>query len=264
MLFFADFPDPILTPYFALRNSNLTLQITIQVCALVYPHHPLHNALILHLSLQSVAESIVPRRVYQYQLTRASPVFPFTGNSFVIQLPGATTGQTVKVGVRFDRSDCRRVAIVNYTGENLTQSFMFCFYVLLSMQVCISSASYMFCCLFHAVPSFMITGLTQGIPTDTSHTITITLPLTEYQPEQLLIISTVEPPSKYGPIKANFTSPSMQYTVTFTDLDPATEYTFTIRIVLRSDKNVDVVPPANATFTTTGENTRSINTCCAK
>ena len=98
----------------------------------------------------------------------------------------------------------------------------------------------------------MVTNVTQGQPTDTSQTITITLPFTEYQPEQLLIISTVEPPSDDGPIMADFTSPSMQYTVTFTDLDPATEYTFTIRIVLRSNKTVDVVPAVSGSFLTQG------------
>ena len=98
-----------------------------------------------------------------------------------------------------------------------------------------------------SVPSLVITDLIQGQPTDTSQTITITLPLTEYQPEQLVIVSTVEPPDD-GPIMADFTSPSVQYTVAFTDLDPATEYTFTIRIVLRSDNTVDVVPRVTGAF----------------
>ena len=92
--------------------------------------------------------------------------------------------------------------------------------------------------------------MTQDQPTDTSHTITITLPLTEYQPEQLLIISTVEPPSDYGSLQGEFTSPSMLYTVKFTNLNPATEYNFTIRIVLRSNDTVNVVPIVTRVFMT--------------
>ena len=104
--------------------------------------------------------------------------------------------------------------------------------------------------LYVPVPSRNITNVTQGQPTDTSHTITITLPLTEYQPEQLLIISTIEPPSDDGPIMANFTSSSMQYTVTFTGLTGATIYNFTIRIVLRSNNTADVVRAATGSFMT--------------
>ena len=110
------------------------------------------------------------------------------------------------------------------------------------------------------VPSLVITDLTQDQPTDTSQTITITLPLTEYQPEQLVIISTASALGEDETVRANFTSPSVQYTVTFTDLDPATGYTFTIRIVLRSDNTVDVVTANNGTFTTSGVKIYGIDT----
>ena len=89
----------------------------------------------------------------------------------------------------------------------------------------------------------------QGQPTDTSHTVTITLPLTPYQPEELLIISTVEP-SNGDPIMANFSRPGMQYSVTFDDLMAGTSYTFTVRIVLRTNTTVDVVQAAMGLFMT--------------
>ena len=58
---------------------------------------------------------------------------------------------------------------------------------------------------------------------------------------------------------ADFTSPSMQYTVTFDDLDPDTEYTFTIRIVLRLDNTVDVIPAVTGSFLTQSNSELSTN-----
>ncbi len=89
----------------------------------------------------------------------------------------------------------------------------------------------------------------QGQPTDISQTVTITLPLTPYQPEQLLIISTVQP-SNGNPILANFSRPAMQYSVTFDNLMADTSYTFTVRIVLCANTTVDVVPAAMGSFMT--------------
>ncbi len=82
-----------------------------------------------------------------------------------------------------------------------------------------------------------------------SQAITITLPLTCYQPEELVIISTVDPADS-EPIMANFTRPAQQYTVMFPGLQPSTTYTFIIRIVLRVNNSVDVVSPATGMFTT--------------
>ncbi len=89
----------------------------------------------------------------------------------------------------------------------------------------------------------------QGPPMFTTRTITITLPLTPYQPEELLIISTVEPSNK-DTILANFSHPGMQYSITFDDLMAGTSYTFTVRIVLCANTTVDVVQPAMGTFMT--------------
>ena len=89
----------------------------------------------------------------------------------------------------------------------------------------------------------------QGPTTDTSHPVTITLPLTPYQLEELLIISTVQP-SNGNPMMANFSRPGMQYSMTFDNLMVGTSYTFTVRIVLRANTTVDVVQPAMGSFMT--------------
>ena len=99
------------------------------------------------------------------------------------------------------------------------------------------------------MPERTISNVVLGQPTDTSHTVTITLPLTPYQPEDLLVISTVQP-SNGNPILANFSRPGMQYSVTFDNLNADTFYTFNIRIVLRANTTVDVVPAALGSFMT--------------
>ncbi len=102
---------------------------------------------------------------------------------------------------------------------------------------------------FFAVPANVITGITEGQPSETSQSVTITLPLTPYQPAALFIVSTVNPPD-IEPITAPFTNPSDQYTVTFNDLNDDTLYNFIMRIVLRTNNSVDVVPPATGSFRT--------------
>ncbi len=99
------------------------------------------------------------------------------------------------------------------------------------------------------MPERNITNVIQGPTTDTTHTVTITLPLTLYQPEELLVISTVQP-SNDNPIMANFSRPAMHYSVTFDNLIADTSYTFTLRIVLRVNTTVDVVPAATGSFVT--------------
>ena len=100
-----------------------------------------------------------------------------------------------------------------------------------------------------AVPGKSITDIIQGQPTDTRHNVTITLPLTPYQPEELLIISTLRPVS-IAALVANFSRPAMQHLLTFDNLMPDTSYNFTIRIVLRANTTVDVVSSATGYFMT--------------
>ncbi len=100
-----------------------------------------------------------------------------------------------------------------------------------------------------SVPSLEISNVTQGETTVTSHSVTVTLPLTMYPPGELLIISTVSPPDS-APIMANFTGPSIKYTVTFENLKPSTDYIFSIKITLRTDNAMNVAAPVTGAFTT--------------
>ncbi len=105
--------------------------------------------------------------------------------------------------------------------------------------------------LISAVPERIISNVhvIQGPTSNTSHTVTVTLPLTQYQPDELLIISTVEP-SNGNTIVSNFSGPGMQLSVTFDNLFADTSYTFKIRIVLRDNTTVEVVPVAIGSFMT--------------
>ena len=49
---------------------------------------------------------------------------------------------------------------------------------------------------------------------------------------------------------ANFSSPAMQYSVTFDDLMADTSYTLTVRIVVHANTTVDVVQAAMGSFMT--------------
>ncbi len=164
-----------------------------------------------------------------------SSLVTFTGDYFEIELPEAEGRENVGVNVEFVYGQCMNSMEADFTGEymhggdNVFVQRIIVFFV--------------------AVPGKNITGIIQGQPTDTNYTVTITLPLTPYQPEELLIISTVEP-SNGDPIMADFSRPVMQYSVTFDNLMAATSYTSTIRIVLRANTTVDVVPAATRSFMT--------------
>ncbi len=64
------------------------------------------------------------------------------------------------------------------------------------------------------------------------------LPLTEYQPDQLLVTTSLTP-NDTAPVVADFPA-SYQYTVMFSGLMPGTSYTYTVRVVRRNDMT-DVV-----------------------
>ncbi len=81
---------------------------------------------------------------------------------------------------------------------------------------------------------------------DTSFTVTVNLPITEYPPDQLLVkISLI--PKDTVPVVADFPA-SYQYTVMFSGLMAGTSYIYTVRIVRRNDKT-DVVEPFEGSFT---------------
>ncbi len=80
----------------------------------------------------------------------------------------------------------------------------------------------------------------------TSFTVTVNLPITEYQPDQLQIIVSLSP-NDAGPVVADFPA-SYQYTVIFSGLMAGTSYIYTVRIVRRNDMT-DVVEPFEGSFT---------------
>ncbi len=81
---------------------------------------------------------------------------------------------------------------------------------------------------------------------DTSFTAITNLPLTEYRPDQLQIIVSLTP-NDAAPVVADFPA-SYQYTVMFSGLMAGTSYTYTVRVVRRSDMT-DVVDAFVGSFT---------------
>ncbi|XP_064393507.1 uncharacterized protein LOC135340988 isoform X1 [Halichondria panicea] len=207
----------------AVGSSNLTLidpdfptPILTYSFALVNQSENVTGVVVLRVTVQNIIGSLIETTAYSYTCNRG-PMFSFvtfTGDYFEIELPQAEGRENVGVNVEFVYGQCMSSMAADFT-----------------------------------VPGKNITGIIQGQSTDTSYTVTITLPLTPYQPEELLIISTVEP-SNGNPIMADFSRPVMQYSVTFDNLMAATSYTSTIRIVLRANTTVDVVPAATRSFMT--------------
>ncbi len=67
----------------------------------------------------------------------------------------------------------------------------------------------------------------------TSFTVTVNLPITEYQPDQLLVTVSLIP-NDTAPVVVDFPA-SYQYTVMLSGLVAGTSYIYTVRIVRRSD-----------------------------
>ena len=78
--------------------------------------------------------------------------------------------------------------------------------------------------------------------------VTFPLPEVTHLPEELVIISSLAP-NDVTPMISNITETSSQHTLRFCDLSTGVEYSYTIRIALRSDTNIDVVDPLTGTFT---------------
>ncbi len=80
----------------------------------------------------------------------------------------------------------------------------------------------------------------------TSFTAIMNLPLTEYLPDQLVIIVSLTP-NDTAPVVADFPA-NYQYTVMFSGLTAGTSYTYTVRVVCHSDMT-DVVDAFVGYFT---------------
>ena len=76
--------------------------------------------------------------------------------------------------------------------------------------------------------------------------VTFQLPEVPYLPKELAIISSLTPNDAAPIIISNISS---QHTVRFCDLSTGVEYSYTIRIALRSDTNIGVVDSLMGTFT---------------
>ncbi len=90
------------------------------------------------------------------------------------------------------------------------------------------------------VPGRNITTQNGGMLSDTSFTVTVNLPITEYPPDQLHIIVSLIP-NDTVPVVVDFPA-SYQYTVMFSDLMAGTSYIYTVRVVRRSDMTSVVEP----------------------
>ncbi len=75
--------------------------------------------------------------------------------------------------------------------------------------------------------------------TDTNFMVVVDLPVTEYRPDQLQVNVSLAP-DHVTPFTVDFPA-HYQLTVMFSDLMPDTDYTYTIRVVRRSD-GTEVVP----------------------
>ncbi len=84
-----------------------------------------------------------------------------------------------------------------------------------------------------------------GQPTS-AYTITLTPPEINYPHSELIIISTLTPTDSV-PIIDDFPL-SLQYSVSFNGLSAGVEYSYSIRIVLRTNTSVDVSIPLMGSF----------------
>ena len=82
---------------------------------------------------------------------------------------------------------------------------------------------------------------------DTAYTVTLDFPLTIFVPDDLIVISTISPEDN-PQVRADFPS-SYQYTLTFTDLNPGVDYSYTVQVVLQNNKTA-IVTSASGTFST--------------
>ncbi len=79
------------------------------------------------------------------------------------------------------------------------------------------------------------------------YTVTLSLPDISFPRSKLIIISTLIPADSV-PITDDYPL-SSQYSVTFNELIAGAEYSYSIRIVLRTNTSVDVSIPVTGSFT---------------
>ncbi len=97
---------------------------------------------------------------------------------------------------------------------------------------------------FCTVPLIVISSAGQ---TTSAYTITLKLPEISYSRSELIIISTLTPTDS-APITDDYPL-SSQYSVTFNGLSVGVVYSYSIRIVLRTNTSIDVSIPVTGSFT---------------
>ena len=97
------------------------------------------------------------------------------------------------------------------------------------------------------VPRRDFTVLDEGLTSPTSYTITLSLPLTNQYWESLNIISILTP-SDTAPVTTAF-PPTYEYTLTFTDLTPNTDYNYTLSIFIGQRRDLETAN-YNGSFST--------------
>ena len=94
----------------------------------------------------------------------------------------------------------------------------------------------------------LATSTTVGVGQQVCYQVTFPLRDVPYLPEELVVISSLIP-NDVEPIISRFTESSSQHVVTYCNLFPGVEYSYTIRMDLQSNTSVDVADPVTGSFT---------------
>ncbi len=175
--------------------------------------------------LQGISQIGKPIRIIGYSRVgmACTPNTVFTNDSFEVTLPNdAEFGETFAMCMQLIFGDCVGMASRDFTSKSVILTHI------------------LTCCVSIPVPDQNIASQNGRIVSDTSFTATMNLPLTEYQPDQLLVIVSISP-NDTAPVVADFPA-SYQYTVMFSGLMTGTSYVYTVWVVCRSDMT-DVVEP---------------------
>ncbi|XP_064393477.1 uncharacterized protein LOC135340957 isoform X2 [Halichondria panicea] len=166
--------------------------------------------------VQGISQIVNPSRMIGYNRVgiACTPNIVFTGESFEVTLPDdADSEETFTMCVQLIFGNCMELKSIDFTipGRTIT-----------------------------AQNGRMVLGTT-------NFTVTVNLPITEYQPDQLQIVISLTP-NDTAPVVTDFPT-SYQYTVMFSGLMTGRSYIYTVRVVRRSDMTTDVVEPFEGSFT---------------
>ena len=185
---------------------------------------------------QGISELVDPTCMIGYSRAGMAciPNTVFTNGSFEVTLPVNTdSGEAFTMCVQLTFEECIKISSKDFTSKSIHAHVVFLLVYHLDPPM-------------YIVPDRNITSPNGGMMSGTSFTVTLDLPITEFQPDQLQIIISLSP-NDTAPVVANFPA-NYQYTVMFSSLMPGTSYTYTVRVVRRSDM-MNVVEPFERSFT---------------